>query len=765
MTGLINEIAAFSATAPFPVILLAKATLLFTLGAVVAVALREASASVRYAVWALTLAAALALPLGMIATPALRIVIAEPLSAATRAIAPEEKTGVDITTIGPASAAVENGEATVTSTPETPGQAMMTGAAGIADNPVIWIPALWLLGMLAVIARMMIGRAALESIARRARPVPEWTEEIGRETRLAGVTKDVRVLLSDEVITPLTARTTAPLILLPADARQWDAEHRQVVLRHELAHIASHDAAVCAIAGVTCAFYWFHPLAWMAAHRLRTEQERACDDRVLALGTSGADYATHLLEVARTAQSRGIDGFVSMAMARPSQLEGRLLAILSATRRRAGLGPRGRIAAGVIALSSLAIVSAIRPVIGAAAIVVASQGDARFLSFPPVAAIAIPAVVQIVDSVITREIPVETGGDERQSLARGTVTLDLRTGASVTVTSWDQPRLRMRASLGGRDWRDTRLNFEPDRHGAKITTYHRHPGGSHTTSHRIELMVPRRFNVRLNSAGGGVRITNVWGEFTGTIGGGEIRIDRARGHADLSTGGGPVEVTRSTLSGSVSTGGGGVLIQDVDGGLRGSSGTGNVLYGEKGMTYSRGSSDGVRRASDGRLFVRKSGGSVSLAEAPRGASVSTGGGEITIGRAGGEVDAHTGGGDISIGPLTGSAEAHTGAGDVSIRIDSDDPGDIDITSGNGTVTLYVPRGLSANLDLETAYTNRRGRPTRIESDWPLSISETREWDSTHGTPRRFVRANQRVGRGGRTIRVRTVNGNIVIRRQ
>src|SRR5688500_10612439 len=100
---------------------------------------------------------------------------------------------------------------------------------------------------------------------------------------------------------------------------------------------------------------------------------------------------------------------------------------------------------------------------------------------------------------MTREMSVETRGEERQSLARGTVPLDLRTGASVTFTSWDQPRLRMRASLGGRDWRDTLLNIEPDRHGAKITTYHRHPGGSHATSHRIELMVPRRFNVRLNS--------------------------------------------------------------------------------------------------------------------------------------------------------------------------------------------------------------------------------------------------------------------------
>jgi len=489
---------------------------------------------------------------------------------------------------------------------------------------------------------------------------------------------------------------------------------------------------------------------------MRTEQERACDDRVLSLGTPPADYATHLLEVARSARSFGVNSFVSMAMARPSQLEGRLLAVLDESQSRIGFGRRRLLTASFMTLAAVVLISAFQPVASQAAVVIGSQGNANSVVLPPVAASAAPVVSRSRDSSVTREIAVASGG---------TVDLDLRTGAGITITSWDQPRLRMRATLSGPDWRETRLTLEPNGSGARITTRHEGRSRSHSTSHRIELTVPRRFNVRIASAGGGLDIRNVEGEFTGTTGGGEILIDRARGRASLSTGGGPVTVTRSTLSGSVGTGGGPVLLQEIEGGLRGHSGSGNVIYGEKGVSYSEADRDGTRRASDGRLIVRKAGGKVNLAEAPNGASVTTGGGAITIGRSVGDVVARTGGGAITIGPVSGRAEAHTGAGDVTITIGREDAGEVHVTSGKGTVTLIVPKGLSANLELETAYTNNRQSATRIESDWPLSISETRDWDGRDGTPRRYVRARQEVGGGGRRIRVRTVNGDIVIRQR
>ena len=124
----------------------------------------------------------------------------------------------------------------------------------------------------------------------------------------------------------------------------------------------------------------------------------------------------------------------------------------------------------------------------------------------------------------------------------------------------------------------------------------------------------------------------------------------------------------------------------------------------------------------------------------------------------------TGGGDIDIGPATGSVEAHTGAGDVAIEIKGPGSHSVIVTSGRGRVVLVVPRDLDATLELETAYTNNLGHTTRIISDFPLQTTETADWDSREGTPRRYVRARQTLGKGGGVIRVRTVNGDVVLKR-
>ncbi len=105
---------------------------------------------------------------------------------------------------------------------------------------------------------------------------------------------------------------------------------------------------------MACALYWFNPLAWLAARQMRRERERACDDLVLRAGARPSDYAAHLLQLARGFRSARVVSFATVSMARPSQLEGRLLSILDPSRRRSGLSRRF-VGLGVIA-SALMIV-------------------------------------------------------------------------------------------------------------------------------------------------------------------------------------------------------------------------------------------------------------------------------------------------------------------------------------------------------------------------------------------------------------------------
>ena len=68
------------------------------------------------------------------------------------------------------------------------------------------------------------------------------------------------------------------------------------------------------------------------------DREHACDDCVLATGQKPSGYATHLLEIARVHRHGSPLTNAAMSMARRSQLEGRLLAVLDVRRARTPLG-------------------------------------------------------------------------------------------------------------------------------------------------------------------------------------------------------------------------------------------------------------------------------------------------------------------------------------------------------------------------------------------------------------------------------------------
>ena len=89
---------------------------------------------------------------------------------------------------------------------------------------------------------------------------------------------------------------------------------------------------------IALAVHWFNPLAWFGLYRMRIERERACDDIVLSTGSHPGDYADHLLEIVRSMRITPLDSAAAITIARPSQFEGRLLAILDRGRCRRTLG-------------------------------------------------------------------------------------------------------------------------------------------------------------------------------------------------------------------------------------------------------------------------------------------------------------------------------------------------------------------------------------------------------------------------------------------
>ena len=236
------------------------------------------------------------------------------------------------------------------------------------------IPALYAAGVLILLARLIAEQVAMQRLATRATEItqPELTRLLLECARCMGVRRPVRMLWSGEHSMPMVFGTRVPAIVLPTVADAWSQDRRRAVLLHELAHVARYDCLTQMAAAVACAVYWIHPGVWWIARRLRMERELACDDRVLTAGTTAREYAGHLLELAYSLGGHRAPA-LAVSMARPRQLEGRMLAVLDPARNRSTPAIRSRLA-GIAIMAALLV-----PLAGAEATAVPPSADSPTL--------------------------------------------------------------------------------------------------------------------------------------------------------------------------------------------------------------------------------------------------------------------------------------------------------------------------------------------------------------------------------------------------
>lgn len=243
---------------------------------------------------------------------------------------------------------------------------LVTPGAPITAAPTwpAWLALAWAAGALVIAVRLARGHLAARRLVHAADPViPSAWFTAQREAATAlGLTRRVQVRRSATIGSPMTIGVVRPRVLLPAAAEGWAPARLRAVLVHELGHVVRHDTAIQLAAQLACALYWWNPLAWLAAARLRIEREHACDDLVLDAGTLPSSYAADLLDVARSIVHDAHTG--AICMVDRSWTEARLHRILDATAARRPVRARFRIASCGLALATavtLACTSAAPP--------------------------------------------------------------------------------------------------------------------------------------------------------------------------------------------------------------------------------------------------------------------------------------------------------------------------------------------------------------------------------------------------------------------
>ena len=350
----------------------AKASVILAVTALAAASLRRASASARHFVWTLGLLSALAAPALSAALPRWELPIVR-----VRAVAPVSNAwlppsgGSDRAAtpraLSPQGGSHKAASGTTTSSTspaaDTASQITTAGGASIPWRAIALFA--WIAGATVILGRMFLGLAAVLWMSRRTPIVTDapWLAQAHSLADGLGLSR-VRFLRTGASTMPMAWGIFRSSVLMPADADTWPAHRLRVVLLHELAHVKRRDCLTHLVAQITCAAYWFNPLAWMAARRLRTERERACDDLVLASGTRGSDYADQLLDIARVMRSGRFPAVLagaSLAMAQRSQLEGRLMAILDPSVPRRGLTRTRAVAAAVVFAVLIVPVASVQP--------------------------------------------------------------------------------------------------------------------------------------------------------------------------------------------------------------------------------------------------------------------------------------------------------------------------------------------------------------------------------------------------------------------
>jgi TonB family protein len=153
-------------------------------------------------------------------------------------------------------------------------------------------------GVLLLLLRAGIGWRMTRRLARGARPIDQGAL-LARVRELAaarGLSHAPRLSEADALRVPVTMFVIDPVVLLPADWRDWRAATLDAVLAHEIAHAARRDTLTQRLALLYRALTWCSPVSWWLHRRLVDLAEQASDDAALEAGAEPTAYATALVD-------------------------------------------------------------------------------------------------------------------------------------------------------------------------------------------------------------------------------------------------------------------------------------------------------------------------------------------------------------------------------------------------------------------------------------------------------------------------------------
>lgn len=318
-------------------LLLTKATCVLSVGLLLAAALRRRPAALRHSLLVACVLGAALVPAVSVVTP-VRFRIPNVSLAAAPSVTVEEVVTLPL------------GARSSVAAPRTDVRGLTL--QGIALT-------LWAAVSLLAMVRLAKDLWQLRALRLHSAPCRDerWNACVSALSASLGVPRPVTLRVGDASAPVVTWGLRMPHLLVPASAVSWSDRQMQVVLTHELSHVARRDWLWIVLMELARVAYGWHPLMWLAIRQARRAGEHACDDVVLRHEALPSTYAQVLLDLARS--TRAPRSSVVTAITHDSFLERRISTMLDSTIDHSAVRPRTRwLAVTSLMVASLAVASA-----------------------------------------------------------------------------------------------------------------------------------------------------------------------------------------------------------------------------------------------------------------------------------------------------------------------------------------------------------------------------------------------------------------------
>ena len=218
---------------------------------------------------------------------------------------------------------------------------LMSGAAvrarnlvrthGPMRNVAVVLVAVWLLGVVAQLIRLIRGALLLRGVRRRASTLLRTPANVSA-LYLCVSRAGVRIQRSEEIDIPCVVGCVRPVILVPSTSDAWTSDMWHAILTHEVAHVARGDVGMQWIAELVRAAHWYNPAVKWLVRCMGDACESASDDAVLLSGQSAPQYVETLLTFADAHWSFAVSPAARFAAA--GGLERRVRAMVDSHRVR-----------------------------------------------------------------------------------------------------------------------------------------------------------------------------------------------------------------------------------------------------------------------------------------------------------------------------------------------------------------------------------------------------------------------------------------------